>query len=153
MILWFCDSMELSLRICHLCSAPLSLRTVSQGVLLTNSLKIWKFAFLKFRVLTIFLTFPISLRTVNSTYLPPIMMSLMSLLALVSIRSSTASPPLEVSITWLKTLSSMHCRNLWDCQRSPCYFSSRCWGGWSPPLGRETVSAEPPGAGVRRLCQ
>ena len=33
-----------SLKICQLCSAPSSLRAVSQGVLLTNSLKSWKFA-------------------------------------------------------------------------------------------------------------
>ncbi|KAK4820667.1 hypothetical protein QYF61_003075 [Mycteria americana] len=64
----------------------------------TNSLKSWKFAFLKFRVLTI-LTCPISLRTVNSTNacslqlrLPPVLMSLMSSLSLVTIRSSIASP-------------------------------------------------------------
>ncbi|KAK4817048.1 hypothetical protein QYF61_026356 [Mycteria americana] len=62
-----CTLWKASLKICRLCSAPLSLRTISQGVLLTNSLKSWKFAFLKFRVLTIILTCPISLRTVNST--------------------------------------------------------------------------------------
>jgi len=38
-----------------------------QGVLLTDSLKSWNLAFLKFRVLTTVLTFPISLRSVNST--------------------------------------------------------------------------------------
>ncbi|KAK4833105.1 LOW QUALITY PROTEIN: hypothetical protein QYF61_027771 [Mycteria americana] len=62
-----CALWNTSLKICQLCSAPLSLRTVSQRVLLTNSLKSWKFAFLKFRVLTILLACPISLRTVNST--------------------------------------------------------------------------------------
>ncbi|KAK4830752.1 hypothetical protein QYF61_013241 [Mycteria americana] len=62
-----CALWKASLKICQLCSATLSLRTVSQGVLLTKSLKSWKFAFLKFRVLTILLTCPISLRTVNST--------------------------------------------------------------------------------------
>ncbi|KAK4818676.1 hypothetical protein QYF61_017421 [Mycteria americana] len=62
-----CALWKASLKICQLCSAPLSLRAVSQGVLLTNSLKSWKFAFLKFRVLTILLTCAISLRTVNST--------------------------------------------------------------------------------------
>ncbi|KAK4827741.1 hypothetical protein QYF61_021202, partial [Mycteria americana] len=36
---------RVSLKICQLCSAPLSLRAVSQGILLTNSLKSWKFAF------------------------------------------------------------------------------------------------------------
>jgi len=37
------------------------------GVLLDNSLKSWNLAFLKFRVLTTLLAFPISLRSVNST--------------------------------------------------------------------------------------
>ncbi|KAK4828977.1 hypothetical protein QYF61_001633 [Mycteria americana] len=58
-----CALWKASLKICQLCSAPLSLRTISQGVLLTNSLNSWKFAFLKFRVLTIVLACPISLRT------------------------------------------------------------------------------------------
>ncbi|KAK4815922.1 LOW QUALITY PROTEIN: hypothetical protein QYF61_010179 [Mycteria americana] len=62
-----CALWRASLKICQLCSVPLSLRTASQGVLPTSSLKSGKFAFLKFRVLTIFLTCPISLRTVNST--------------------------------------------------------------------------------------
>ncbi|KAK4827421.1 hypothetical protein QYF61_017859 [Mycteria americana] len=55
-----CALWRASLKICQLCSAPLSLRAVSQGILLTNSLKSWKFAFLKFRVLTILLACPIS---------------------------------------------------------------------------------------------
>ncbi|KAK4810863.1 hypothetical protein QYF61_008835 [Mycteria americana] len=62
-----CALWKASLKICQLCSTPLSLRTVSQGVPLTNSLKSWKFAFLKFRVLTILFACPISLRTANST--------------------------------------------------------------------------------------
>ncbi|KAK4829553.1 hypothetical protein QYF61_005222 [Mycteria americana] len=61
-----CTLWKASLKLCQLCSAPLSLRTVSQGVLL-NSLKTWNFAFLKFSVLTIFLACATSLRTVNST--------------------------------------------------------------------------------------
>ncbi|KAK4815575.1 LOW QUALITY PROTEIN: hypothetical protein QYF61_004092 [Mycteria americana] len=99
-----CALWKASLKICQLCSAPLSPRTISQGVLLTNSLKSWKFAFLKFKVLTIFLTCPISLRTVNATNarslqprLPPALTSLMSSLALVTIRSSIASPRVETS--------------------------------------------------------
>ncbi|KAK4828851.1 hypothetical protein QYF61_000908, partial [Mycteria americana] len=44
-----CALWKASLKTCQLCSPPLSLRTISQGVLLTNSLKSWKFAFLKFR--------------------------------------------------------------------------------------------------------
>ncbi|KAK4826415.1 hypothetical protein QYF61_008948 [Mycteria americana] len=42
-------------------------------------------------------------------------MSLMSSLALVTIRSSIASPRVRVSITWVKKLSSMHSRSLPDC--------------------------------------
>ncbi|KAK4827184.1 hypothetical protein QYF61_015146 [Mycteria americana] len=39
----------------------------------------------------------------------------MSSLALVTIRSSIASPRVQVSITWVKKLSSMHCRSFLDC--------------------------------------
>ena len=49
-----CALRKASLKICQLCSTPLSWRTDSQGVLLTNSLKSWKMAFLK-------LSFPILL--------------------------------------------------------------------------------------------
>ncbi|KAK4812467.1 hypothetical protein QYF61_026460 [Mycteria americana] len=42
-------------------------------------------------------------------------MSLMSSLALVTIRSSIASPWVGVPITWAKKLSSMHSRILLDC--------------------------------------
>ncbi|KAK4811032.1 hypothetical protein QYF61_015736 [Mycteria americana] len=87
-----------SLKICQFCSAPLSLRAVSQGVLLTNSLNSWKFAFLKFR-----------------PRLPPVLTSLISSLALVTNRSSIASPRVGLSITWVKKLSSMHSRSLLDC--------------------------------------
>ncbi|KAK4815390.1 hypothetical protein QYF61_001378, partial [Mycteria americana] len=64
------------------------------GVLLTNSFKSWNFAFLKFKVLTLLLTWPISLRTVHSTSprLPPILMSPISSLVLVTNRQSIASP-------------------------------------------------------------
>ena len=51
-----CALWKESLKICQLRSAPMSLRTISQGVLLTNSLKSWKFACLKFRVLTLLFT-------------------------------------------------------------------------------------------------
>ncbi|KAK4832304.1 LOW QUALITY PROTEIN: hypothetical protein QYF61_021703, partial [Mycteria americana] len=104
-----CALWKASLNICQLCSAPLSLRTVSQGS--------WKFAFLKFKVLTILLACPISLRTVNTTNprLPPILTSLMSSLAFVTIRSSIASPLAGLSITWPKKLSSMQSRSLLDC--------------------------------------
>ncbi|KAK4817028.1 hypothetical protein QYF61_026034 [Mycteria americana] len=62
-----CALWKTSLKICQLYSAPLSPRAVSQGALLTNSLKSKKFAFLKFRVLTLLFAYPICLRTVNST--------------------------------------------------------------------------------------
>ncbi|KAK4828716.1 hypothetical protein QYF61_000554 [Mycteria americana] len=62
-----CTLWKESLKICQLCSAPMSLRAVSQGVLLTNSLNSWSCAFLKFRVLTSLFACPISLRTANST--------------------------------------------------------------------------------------
>ncbi|KAK4817094.1 hypothetical protein QYF61_027925 [Mycteria americana] len=62
-----CTLWKASLKICQLCSAPLSLRAISQGVLLTNSFNSWKFAFLKFRVLTLLFAFPLPLRTANST--------------------------------------------------------------------------------------
>ncbi|KAK4829248.1 hypothetical protein QYF61_002534, partial [Mycteria americana] len=42
-------------------------------------------------------------------------MSPISSLALVTIRSSIASPLVGLSITWLKKLSSMHFRSLLDC--------------------------------------
>ncbi|KAK4824409.1 hypothetical protein QYF61_014720 [Mycteria americana] len=61
----FCTLWKASLKICQLCSAPLSLRAVSQGVLLTNSLNSWNFAVLKFKVLTLLFTRSISLRTAN----------------------------------------------------------------------------------------
>jgi len=117
-----CALWNTSLKTCQLCSVPLSLRTVSQGVLLTISLKSWKFALLKFRVLTMLFVIPISLSSISSTSawslqprLPPILTSPTSSLALVTTRSSIASPRVGVLITWLKKLSSMHSRNLLDC--------------------------------------
>ncbi|KAK4826321.1 hypothetical protein QYF61_007406 [Mycteria americana] len=67
-----CTLWKASLKICQLCSAPLSLRAVSQG-----------------------------------PRLPP-GLSLISSLALVTIRPSIASPLVGPFITWLKKLSSMH---------------------------------------------
>jgi len=101
-----CSLWNTSLKTCELCSVPLSLRTVSQGVLLTISLKSWKFALLKFRVLTMLFVILISLSSVSSTSawslqprLPPILTSLMSSLALMTTRSSIASPRVGVLIT------------------------------------------------------
>ena len=116
-ILW-----KASLKICQLYSAPLSLRAVSQGVLLTNSFKSCNFAFLKFRDLTSLFAWPISLGSANSTSvwsllprLPPVLTSLISSLVLVTNRSSVHPTVLGLSITWLNKLSSMHSRSLLDC--------------------------------------
>ena len=77
-----CTLWKASLKICQLCSAPLSPKAVSQGFLLTNSLKSWKSAFRKFRVLILLFAWPLSLRTANSTSawslqssLPPVLTS------------------------------------------------------------------------------
>lgn len=69
-----CAQWKTSLKICQLCSAPLSLRAVSQGILLNISLKSWKSAFLKFRGLTLLLTWFTFFRTRVSDslrHLPP----------------------------------------------------------------------------------
>jgi len=47
-----CTLRKVSLKSCHLCSVPLSLRTTSQGISPNYSLSTLKFALLKFRVLT-----------------------------------------------------------------------------------------------------
>lgn len=51
-----------SLKICQFCSTPLSLRAVTQGILLNISLKSWNFAFVKFA----YFSQPSSLRAMNS---------------------------------------------------------------------------------------
>ncbi|KAK4826427.1 hypothetical protein QYF61_008960 [Mycteria americana] len=85
-----CALWKASLKICQLCSAPLSLRTVSQGILLTKSLKSWNFVFLKFRVLAILLACPISLRTAKQPQFPQ---------------------PLLIRLV-LQTLHQLHCPSL-----------------------------------------
>ena len=104
-----CALWKPSLKMCQLCSTPLSLRAVSLGFLLVNSLKSWNYAFLKFRVLTLLFAWPLSLRSVNTTStwslqprLTPILMSLISSFALVT---SIAFTFVGLSITWLKKLS------------------------------------------------
>ena len=62
-----CALRKASLNICYLSSAPLSLRTDSQEGLLTNSMKSWKLAFLRIRILILIFVCLISLRSVNST--------------------------------------------------------------------------------------
>lgn len=73
--------------------------TFPWGPLLTKSFKSWKFAFLKFTVLTLIFVLSISLRTVNLTSawsrqsrLPPILMSLISSQVLMTSRSRKAFP-------------------------------------------------------------
>ncbi|KAK4813629.1 hypothetical protein QYF61_014389, partial [Mycteria americana] len=112
-----CTLWKASLKICQLCSAPLSLRTISQGILLNNSLKSWKFAFLKFGVLTILLACPISLRTVNSTNAASNLDVTDELTCIGDHQVQYRIPSGRGcgSITWLKKLSSMHSRSLPDC--------------------------------------
>ena len=101
---------------------PMSLRAVSQGLSLTNSLNSCKFAFLKFRVLTLLFAWLVTFKTADSTrawslppMLPPNLMSQISSLALVTIRSSIASSPVGLSITWFKKFFSVHTRSVLDC--------------------------------------
>lgn len=74
-----------------------------QRALLTNSLKNWMFAFLKLNFLILLFTCVILLRSLNSTitWQPPLLMSLVSSLALVSNRSSIASPLLDLAVFFL----------------------------------------------------
>ncbi|XP_042685243.1 ras GTPase-activating protein 1-like isoform X1 [Centrocercus urophasianus] len=116
-----CALKKAALKICQLCSAPLPMRTVYQGVLLTNSLKSWKLAFLKFSFLILLFTCFMSLQRMNSTIAwspqprqPPILMTPISSFTLVSSRSSIESPLVGPSITWLRKLFSMHSRSLLD---------------------------------------
>ena len=130
-----CTLWRASLNICQLCSAFLSLRAVSQGAILTNSLKSWNFAFPKFRILNLLFTWPFSLGTVNSTStwslqprLPPCLTSLISSLALVTVRSSMAS-----SLVGL--LSSIHSRSLLDCLQLMVLLLQQI-SGWLKSLSR-----------------
>ena len=90
-----CALRKASLKICQLCSTPLSLKTVSQGGLL----KSWKLTFLKFSILMLLLVCSISLDSVNSTiawsWQPLQLLILISpdnSLGLVNNRSRAASP-------------------------------------------------------------
>lgn len=53
-----CALRKAPLTICHLCSAPLSFRTLFQGSLLTNSLKSWRLAFLILSFLILLFALP-----------------------------------------------------------------------------------------------
>ena len=110
-----CAQGKNSLKICQLCSAPLCVRTDSQGMLLTNSLKSWNLAFLKLNFLVLLFACSTALKSVISTAVwslqpkqPPV---LISSLALVSNRSSTACPP-GGAITWFTMLSLLHSKSL-----------------------------------------
>jgi len=62
-------------------------------------------------------------------------------------------PLVGLSVTWLRKLSSVHSRCSWIACSSPCYFSSRCQGGRSPPAGREPAIVTASVAGGRMLHQ
>lgn len=57
------------LKSCRLCSVPVSLRTVSQGIPSSNSLNKQKWSLLQFRVLTLLFARPTFLRIMNPTHL------------------------------------------------------------------------------------
>lgn len=125
-----CVQWKTSLMICQLCSTRLSLRAVSQGIPLTSSPKSWKSALLKFSSPTLLLTWSIF----NVWSLPSVLMSPVSSFALVGV-----TPPLwQVCLlpgsgsypTCIPGVSRLTCS-------SPCHFSSRCWGAWSPSAGQK----------------
>ena len=62
----YCSLRKASLKICQLCSAPLPVKTVSQGVLFIESQKNWKLAFLKFSILILLIPCLIFLWSMNS---------------------------------------------------------------------------------------
>ena len=139
-----CSLRKAFLKRCHLCSVPLSLRRVSQGISPINLLNRWHFAFLKFSVLTLLSARPKFLKIMNPTWawllkpmLPPVLTSLMSCSAMVSIRSSDASPLLGLSSTWARKLFSTHSRNFLVC------FPRRHMRGCNLPSGWQPVSVMP----------
>lgn len=106
------------LKTCQLWSAPLYQGSVYQGILLTIFLKSWKFAFLKFRSLTVLCTWSISLRTTNlllhqcmitATQAASNLHVPLSFCMLVTIRSRNTFPLLGLSLIWLKKLCGTCC--------------------------------------------
>ena len=62
-----CALRRVSLKSCQLCSVPVPLRTVSQGIPLSSSLSSWMFALLKHRVLALLFARPTFFKITNST--------------------------------------------------------------------------------------
>ena len=117
-----------------------------------SSLRIWKFALLKFRVLTLLFARHAFLQITNSTRaqslqprLPPILTSLMLSSALVSTSSSARVSP---SNTWTRK-SSTNSRVV--CHLLCCYPSSYL-GGCNPPSEQVPTSLTIP-AVEARPCQ
>ena len=96
---------RMSLKSYQLCSVPMPLRTVSQGIPISSSLSRWNFALLKHRVLTLLFARPAFFKITNYTKawslqprLPPVLTSLMLSSALVSTRSCKTSARVGPSI-------------------------------------------------------
>ncbi|XP_040511138.1 uncharacterized protein LOC121108185 [Gallus gallus] len=114
-----CGLRRVSLKSCQLCSVPMPLRTVSQWIPLSSSLSSNKFALLKHWVLALLFARFAFLKITKSTRawslqsrLPPVLTSLMLFSALVSTRSSKASPQVSPANTWTRKLSLTDSRNL-----------------------------------------
>lgn len=146
-----CALWEAFLRSCQLWSAPFSLRTVSQGSILTNSLKSWNFAFLKFRILTPCLThIPQECKLLSTGLwslqhrLTPVLIGVACFCWLPQIQYHIPSgkavygwgthPPCIPGVCWVSYSSSC--------------FLPRCCNCWSPPAGQEPVSMAPCAAGA-----
>ena len=92
-----CTLRKAFLKIYQVCPAPLSLRTDSQGILFTNSLKSWKLAFRKLSLLILFFACPVSLRSVNSA------------IFMVSTDQAASSPDVTNQFTGLVEQQVQHC--------------------------------------------
>lgn len=119
---------KMSLKNCHLCFTPLSLRTIFQrvSIMLNN----WNFTLLKFRVLTLLFTWSIFLKIMNflgtwslQCRAPPIWACPISSSVLMSKKSINAS--------LLTTLSCGLINNIWCIQRVfwPAYSLLSCFPG------------------------
>ena len=122
------------------------MRTVSQSVLLTNSLKTWNLAFLKFSFLNSLFSCLMSIWSMNLTIAwslqprqPPILMSPISSFTLVSNRTRTASP------WWRGGCSQCIPGASWIACCST--FPADGWVVEVSPVGRVLAIATPPVAG------